>query len=250
MRTTDLLAALEREGDLLTAAAERAGWDAPVPSCPGWAVRDLLTHQGHVHRWAARNVAERLSARTPRGTEAVPDGELAAWFRAGHRELLDVLERAPEDMECWTFLNGSPTPRHFWARRQAHETAIHRVDAELAAGEPLSPFAPGVAVDGVDELLAGFHTRFRSRVRSERPRTLAVRATDEPGAVWTVLISTEPPRVSRPEVAGAAGVAECEISGRAAELYPALWNRLPYEGVLAVTGDAAVAGLWRETSGI
>ena len=29
-----------------------AGADAPVPTCPGWTVRDLLAHQGMVHRWA------------------------------------------------------------------------------------------------------------------------------------------------------------------------------------------------------
>ncbi|MGK5534247.1 maleylpyruvate isomerase family mycothiol-dependent enzyme [Streptomyces sp. URMC 129] len=247
MEIAELLGALRREGELLIAAAERAGWDAPVPSCPGWRVRDLVAHQGNVHRWAARTVAERLTGRAPMGTGVVPDGELAAWFRAGHGELLAVLEAAPEDLECWAFLRGSPTPRHFWVRRQAHETAIHRVDAEQAAGRPLSPFAPGAAVDGVDELLAGFHTRSRSRVRSGVPRTLVVRATDEPGAVWAVAISGEPPRVRRGE---AVPEAACEVGGRAADLYPALWNRLPYEGVLTVTGDRELAELWRTASTI
>ncbi|WP_059006899.1 maleylpyruvate isomerase family mycothiol-dependent enzyme [Streptomyces specialis] len=246
MEFEELLEALEGEGELLLRAAERAGWEAPVPTCPGWRVRDLVAHQGHVHRWATRHVTERLTGRAPLGDEAVPDGEPAGWFREGHRALLGALRRAPEDLECWAFLRGSATPRHFWARRQTHETAIHRVDAELAAGLPLSPFAPGVAVDGVDELLAGFHTRPRSRVRSDRPRTLAVRVSDVPGASWSVLITGDPPRVSRP----ASGPAECEISGAAADLYPALWNRLPWEGTVTVAGDAAVAGLWRENAAV
>jgi hypothetical protein len=37
------------------------------------------------------------------------------------------------------------------------------------------------------------------------------------------------------------------VSGPAAELYLSLWNRLP---VPTVTGDAALAALWRETSAI
>ena len=36
----------------LGAWADRAGAEAPVPTCPGWTVRDLLAHQGMVHRWA------------------------------------------------------------------------------------------------------------------------------------------------------------------------------------------------------
>lgn len=38
-------------------------------------------------------------------------------------------------VDCWTFLD-APSPLAFWARRQAHETAIHRADAQLAADGP------------------------------------------------------------------------------------------------------------------
>jgi hypothetical protein len=40
-----------------------------------------------------------------------------------------------------------------WARRMAHEALVHRVDAEAAVGAPLHPAAPGLAADGVDEVL-------------------------------------------------------------------------------------------------
>ena len=62
-----------------------------------------------------------------------PDAELAAGSRQGCAALADALAAAPADLECWTFLR-APSPLAMWARRQAHETAIHRVDAELAAG--------------------------------------------------------------------------------------------------------------------
>ncbi len=57
MNVTGYLTALDREGRLLAEAAATAGTDAPVATRPGWRVRDLLTHTGQVHRWAAVHVA-------------------------------------------------------------------------------------------------------------------------------------------------------------------------------------------------
>ena len=34
-----------------------------------------------------------------------------------------------------------------WARRQAHETAVHRVDAELAAGQAVMALREGLEVE-------------------------------------------------------------------------------------------------------
>jgi hypothetical protein len=38
------------------------------------------------------------------------------------------------------------------ARRQAHEALIHRVDAELGVGTPVTPASAALAADGLDEL--------------------------------------------------------------------------------------------------
>jgi hypothetical protein len=38
----------------------------------------------------------------------------------------------------------------------AHETLIHRIDAELGAREPVATVPPELAVDGIDELLKVF----------------------------------------------------------------------------------------------
>ncbi len=243
METAWYLEILEHEGRSLADAAEQAGPGAPVPACPDWRVRDLLRHTGVVHRWAAGFVAD--ACPTPRPMEEHPalDGtELLAWYRAGHRALLDTLREAKPDVECWTFLPGAESGLGFWARRQAHETAVHRWDAQAARGGDPTPVATDFAVDGVDELLRGFHARRKSRVRTPEPRVLRIRATDA-DAVWTVRLSQEPPVTAR----DAAGDAECEVSGPAAELYVSLWNRLP---VPEVTGDHALAELWRETSAV
>ena len=93
-------------------------------------------------------------------------------------------------MQTVVFLNDAPGPRAFWARRQCHETTIHSVDA-LAAALGRYPTSadtaidPAVAVDGIDELLAGFMTRNKSRLRSESPMVVGVVAEESPTG-WLV----------------------------------------------------------------
>ncbi|QLH20330.1 maleylpyruvate isomerase family mycothiol-dependent enzyme [Streptomyces sp. Rer75] len=242
MEIAELIDVLDREGHLMADAAAKAGTDARVPTCPGWQVRELLSHTGRVHRWATRYVTEGLLERMQLGDDPELDGaELVAWFREGHRALVKALADADPDLECFAFLP-APSPLAFWARRQAHETAIHRVDAESALGADHSPFDPAFAADGIDELLTRFHGLERSRVRIDTPRTLRLRATDTDD-VWTVRLSAEPPHTTR----GAEGDADCELTGPVGELYVVAWNRLPYSA-LSGKGDLSLAQVWREQS--
>ncbi|MFJ9713183.1 maleylpyruvate isomerase family mycothiol-dependent enzyme [Streptomyces sp. NPDC101234] len=244
METAEFLRILDREGGALAAAALAAGLDADVPTCPGWQVRDLLRHTGTIHRWAAGVVADAHPERRPFPDPPALDGtELISWYRDGHRGLVDTLATAPRNVECWT-VHPAPasSPLAFWARRQAHETTVHRYDAEAARGGPASPIGRDFAVDGIDELLRGFHARPRSRLRTGVPRVLRVRALDA-DAAWTVRLSPEPP-VTEP---GAVCEAITELAGPADRLYLGLWNRVP---VPRVTGDPELAELWRTKSGI
>jgi uncharacterized protein (TIGR03083 family) len=243
---------LDREGLLLADAARRAGLDAPVPACSGWQVRDLLAHIGYVHRWAAGYVAgQRMEPEsTPAETELLrqaPSGpELLGWYRDGHAELVRTLRKAAPDTQCWTFLP-APSPLAFWARRQAHETAIHRADAEQAAGAAagdgaagrrtrLSGYPAGFAADGLDELLRGFLARNLSRRGWQgRPGRLAVHADDGPAGQAAWLVDTGPGAT----VSRGAGPADCAVTGPASSLYLALWNRQPITG-LEIQGDAAL----------
>ncbi|QES40142.1 hypothetical protein DEJ49_03355 [Streptomyces venezuelae] len=241
MEISEHIHIVAEEGQLLARAAAEAGTDAKVPTCPDWQVRDLLRHVGMVHRWAAAFLAEGRTSYRLGGELPDLDGDpLVAWFREGHAALVATLESAPPDVECWTFLP-APSPLAFWARRQANETTVHRVDAESARGGTPSPLDVAFAVDGIEELLFGFHARGKSRVRTDVPRVLRVRATD--GRTWTVRLSDGPPVAEH----GATAPADCEVSGPATRLYLALWNRLPFP---EVTGDTALAELWREKSAI
>ena len=103
------------------------------------------------------------------------------------------MREAPEDRPALVFLNDAPAaPRAFWARRQCHETTIHAVDA-LSASLGRPPRAsetwidPVLARDGIDELLGGFLTRPRSRLRCDEQAVLAV-VPDDAEEWWEVAL--------------------------------------------------------------
>ncbi|HET7530770.1 MAG TPA: maleylpyruvate isomerase family mycothiol-dependent enzyme [Mycobacteriales bacterium] len=233
----------EHAGRLAAAATDL---DAPAPTCPGWTVRDVLGHLGGVHRWAASYV-ERARTEPPGRDEQLErppgDAELLDWFRAGHEHLTEVLSKAGDDLECWTFLP-APTPRAFWARRQAHETAMHAVDVLTAAGRSAT-FGTELAVDGIDELLLGFFARQRGKLLAEPGVTLGVRAVDaRPDDAWTMRIGPQGREVDRGDARG-----DLVVCGPASDIYLLLWNRRGADG-LDVTGDEQVLDLWREKARI
>ncbi|HUY96182.1 MAG TPA: maleylpyruvate isomerase family mycothiol-dependent enzyme [Verrucomicrobiae bacterium] len=234
--------ALEAEGIALVEAAAGLALAHEVPTCPGWQVRHLLRHVGYVHRWAARCLGASLAARVDPASEAevlhaeVPDGGLLSWVAAGHRELIATLRAAPADLRCWTFVEAA-SPLQFWARRQAHETSVHRVDAQIAAGA-LPTVSASFAADGVDELVIGFAGR-SGRIRGHSGRVLALRATDAARA-WRVEIGAR----GQLTVSRGSGPADCTVAGPAGDLSRALWNRLGPER-LAGGGDARLLAGWR-----
>lgn len=243
MEVAEHIDALAGEGRLLADAAEAAGVDAPVPTCPEWVVRDLVRHTGGVHRWATLYVRDAVVDVIDQDLEPLVDGwpsddELVPWFREGHGLLVDALRSAPGDLECFTFLR-APSPLQMWARRQAHETAIHRVDAEAAAGY-LTPPAPDLASDGIDELLTCFITRPKTRLRLDPPRTIAVSATDT-GSAWTVEIGPERITTER----SSSPAADLTVTGEAPSLYLWLWNRTDASN-LTHNGDESLLAAWRD----
>jgi len=237
---------LVTQGRALAESATAAGLDAPVPTCPEWTVRDLVTHQSQVHRWARSYVA--TGRTTPPGAEDRPadppagDAALLEWYLAGHDELVTSLREAPDDLDCWAFLP-APSPREFWARRQAHETTIHGVDADRAAGRA-TVIDPMLAADGIDELLNGFFARARGSLVSDPPRALAVVAADV-DAAWTITIGAE----RRTTAPGADPAADATVTGDAADLYLLLWNRGGRERI-RIEGDASLLDLWQQKAKI
>jgi uncharacterized protein (TIGR03083 family) len=250
MEIAQHIAAIEDEAALFAKTAEHAGLDAAVPACPGWDVRELVRHLGMIHLWAAAHVAfphdepdyeseeEELAAFAESwpslGTFWPDDNELTDWYRRTNANLVDVLKSASPTVEAWTFLR-APSPLAMWARRQAHEIAIHRCDAQEAAGEGTG-FDPEFASDGVDEILAAFAIR-KPSFPVDRPRTMLVHASDT-GDRWQVTMGPDGIATVRGD-----GPGDVTLVGRATDLYITMWNRGD-DKAIEVSGDRDLLDLW------
>lgn len=237
---------IDASGARLADLAAGAGLDAPVPTCPDWMTRDLVAHQAMVHRWAAAHVrGDDPDAVAGEAEILASADDLVAYYRDGLLALVDAFRKAPPDIEAATFLNDAPPPRDFWARRQAHETTIHMVDA-LAASLGRVPTAaevgvsPAIAVDGIDELLQGFMTRGRSKLYDGTDFTIAVAPTDFERR-WVVNVAER--LTVEPGDAPADG-ADAAITGTACAIYVALWNR---GDEVAAAGRPDIVQRWRAT---
>jgi uncharacterized protein (TIGR03083 family) len=235
--------AVRTETAALVDAAERAGADAPVPSCPEWTVADLLGHVGRVQNWAATVVERRATEQIRfRELERPPEdaSERAAYVRAGGERLADALSAVDPEVPVWTFVESATGAGRaaFWQRRQAHEAAIHRYDAQLAAGAP-QPVDGALAADGVDELLTVLGPRSFGAALAGAPATLHLHCTDREGE-WLVRLTDTGFEVERAHAKG-----DVAVRGPASDLFLFSHNRRGTEG-LEVFGDAAVLERWRE----
>jgi uncharacterized protein (TIGR03083 family) len=221
---------IEEDSALLASLPGEASWDRAVPTCPGWSLEQLVRHLGAVHRWALTYVSEAREGMFPQPTEeqmlaSGPDrDQLATWLRLGAVELAAALRHSPPDLRCWSFLP-APSPLIFWARRQAHETAIHRVDGELALGTA-RPLPADFAADGVSELLLGFAHRGRRRLRRDAELAAVLEAEDT-GDRWRFAAT---PGGLETEL-GPSLPAPTTVRAPASQLYLLVWNRIPLEAV-------------------
>jgi uncharacterized protein (TIGR03083 family) len=245
----DHIDALRRQGDLLADAAGRAGLAAPIPPCPGWQVKDLLRHTGYVHRWAARHITECPDVMLDGPPEeeilrgGAADPELLAWFRAGLTSLVETLTNADPALVCATFM-AAPSALAFWARRQAHETAIHRADAQSASGI-LPGYPADLAADGIDELIMGFGQRRKYRPSAEQHGSMQVRTTDT-GHAWQV--GTQGGRIQAQRDASPPSGPASVISGPASGLYLFLWNRSDaVQAGVTISGDPGFLSSWQSS---
>ena len=229
---TDRIAAIRRDSSVVARLAADASPDAPVPSCPGWTLRDLVVHLGAVQRfWAANIRAADPSA--PDETAGDPDDadyprpaddELSAWMQASTDDLAAAIEGAPADAPCWTWW-GTPATAGAVARHQVQEAAVHRWDAESAVDDP-GPIDADAAADAVDEFLAVS----LGDALDELQGSVTLTASDT-GATWTV---------------GRDGGPAVDVVGTASDLLLVLYRRVG-DDQLTVEGDtelgAAFLGL-------
>lgn len=229
---------LARASEALADAADTAGPAAPVPTCDGWTVADLVSHMVLGDRWARTIVERRTTERVlPEPPDDLPEGaSLVSYFRDGARQLVVALTATDPTTSVWTFSAADRTAR-FWFRRRAHETTVHCYDAQTAAGSP-TPIDTELAVDGVDEFLTVFLPRLAAGVATDG-ETIHLHCTDAPGE-WLLARDGDSVVVTREHAKG-----DVAARGKASDLMLFLWGRVGADR-LQVFGDAAALERFRD----
>lgn len=236
---SEYVSVVRREGASL-AGVGPLGLDDPVPTCPGWTVGRLLLHVGRIYRYAAE-ILETRATKAPERPERPPaDSDPVEYVLDGLEEIVTALGEVEADTPVWNW-SVQPDVAVFWARRMAHESLIHRVDAKLAH-DVANVIDADLAVDGVAELLDTLAPRVFDRGIAGLAGTMHLSATDA-DAPWTVKLAPDSITVSR----GASGSRSADVTlrGKASDLLLVLYNRADADTV-DLDGDEGLLARWRE----
>jgi uncharacterized protein (TIGR03083 family) len=234
------VAAIRTESDALANAARAAGIDAPVASCPEWKVVDLLGHIGRIQHWVTRMVQTRPEPPGHNWRQDDPPDAAGAidWFASGGAALANALGSVRPDEEVWTWT--SDHTARFWARRMAHEVAVHRWDAQTAVGDP-QPIERALAVDGIQEAFDIMPTRLAANPPRGSGETIHLHCTDGDGE-WLLRLTPDGLVVTREHAKG-----DVAARGTASDLLLLVWGRIGPDA-FDVFGDAALLARWQELS--
>jgi uncharacterized protein (TIGR03083 family) len=237
----DYIGALRSDGRAFSGAVRAAGVDAPVPSCPEWKVADLIQHVGRLHRSVTDLVANQPDDPWRVWQHDMPTGTaLLDWFDDGIEPLAAALAAAHPSTPVWSWTPDATAG--FWARRQANELAIHRWDAQGAAGDA-QPIHYDHAVDGIDEYLSLVDFWANKNKIAGQGETLHFHCTDgagDGGGEWLIRLEPGGIAVTREHAKG-----DVAARGTASDLFLFVSGRLPAER-LEVFGDSSVLARWRE----
>ena len=232
MDRISLLAALERDGRAFADSCTAAGLNAPIVACPGWNVADLVWHLGEVHHFWRSIVGGLMQSPNGYADPKRPaDDQLVDWYGAGFTETVQVLTDVDPASPVWTWSDDHTAG--FVVRRMAHETAVHRWDADQAAQRTM-PVEATLAGDGIDEFLQHFLNGGGGGVKPVAG-SVHLHCGDVPGE-WTVRTGNDGQvQVTREHAKG-----DCAIRGTASDILMTLWRRQPVS-VVEVIGDRDLA---------
>lgn len=247
----DLLDAVTGATRLIAEIISSADPSLEVATCPGWDLRRLAVHVGTVHRWATE-AASRGEAPTTRPADPDPSTPLGPWLTEGAHRLVTTLATLDPAAPSWHPFTTSPVAA-FWPRRMAHETVLHRIDAQLAVGQaptdPATAIDPVLASDTVDEYFeVMLPAALQRRGRTLPGSTLHVHCTDVAGE-WLVWASGSALEMQREHAKG-----DAALRGPASALALALWAR-PWPGAhggpagVDIVGDTEAAAAWLALGG-
>jgi uncharacterized protein (TIGR03083 family) len=194
---------------------------APVPSCPGWTMSDLVVHLTGVH-WSWATIVEELRQEMLTEDAAPPpSGDLVVAGREQADRIVRVLAAADPAAGCWSW--AAQQDVGFVLRHQVQEAAVHHWDAANAVGAPWS-IDPAAAADAVSEFLTFSVSTDAANYGAELGSpaldgTVRLRATDT-GDAWTVTDAASPAAMTWSP--GGEGPA---VEGRAEDLLLWLYKR-------------------------
>ncbi len=165
--------------------------DAPVPTCPGWTVTDLVAHVGQTQRWVAEMVERRIVDLTQLPTEmaTVPTdpSEWPSWLRDGAVRAVEACSDEALEAPVFNAAADGRTGGQFWLSSLLNEAVVHGADAAYAAGTNFYLDAD-VAVDLISNHLTMLTSPTWAARRAKSARalrgageTLLWRATDAAG---------------------------------------------------------------------
>ena len=237
-------------GDLRDAATA-VELTAPVPSCPGWTMSDLVFHVAEVY---LHKVTLMVHGEVPPDWQRRPGRAGVRWpYSPGYAAVLAQFSAREPGSSTLTWYEPDQTVA-FWIRRMAQETVVHRIDAELAAGLPVTPVPADLAVDGVDEVLTRMLAYGSVAWPEEFAELEGEHLAGEGGqdtitvaagrAAWTVRPSPREVVVEDGAVDQPSDHPRAMVEGPPDLLLRWLWGRAD-DGAGRVTGDPAWAGYLR-----
>jgi uncharacterized protein (TIGR03083 family) len=235
-----LLHVISAESQLLAHAAARASGELAVPGCPGLTIAETVRHTASVYHRVRDWI--RAGEPTDEWQRAPAKGETLIEFHERARTALVAELAAHEPAEpCDTWWPQDRT-YGFWRRRMAHETIVHRVDVQGAAGVAVAPVQVELAVDGIDEVLQLWFGH-KLNLEKKAATTEGAVGVQAAGRSWLALLGRNKCTARRVPAVDAMA-ADARIGGDAMNVYLWLWGRLPNRSVI-ISGDYdASAQLW------
>jgi uncharacterized protein (TIGR03083 family) len=234
---SELVAAVRREGEGIVSAGG-VELDLAVPTCGDWRMGDLLVHVGRVYHRACELVGERETSQRDYPA-APPEGtDPRDYLRDALDELVEALSSADAETPVWNW-SSEPHVAAFWARRMAHESAVHRYDAQRAQGLA-QPVDDELAHDGMDELVDVLLPRIIDRDALVLPEGVYAFSTADEGE-W--VLRTGPGGIERVPTSKGADVT---VRGPASAVLLAAYGRVKWAS-LEVGGDESLLPRWSES---